>query len=86
MDVVAPKPTAPEPVKAAPQQAVDLPVAEPESATKKPKPAEKAPVAKPPKAPKNGVGLAVFATIVIVLGLGALMVYAYLRTNGVNPL
>lgn len=86
MDVVAPKPAAPEPVRAAPQQAVDLPVAEPESTAKKPKPAEKTPVAKPPKKPRTGVGLAVFATIVIVLGLGALMVYAYLRTNGVNSL
>jgi len=31
----------------------------------------------------HGVGLAVAATIIVVLGLGALFTYAYLRTNGV---
>lgn len=34
----------------------------------------------------SGAGLAIFATIVVVLGLGAMMVYAYLRTNGVAAL
>jgi len=42
-----------------------------------------APVSKPPKAP-GGAGLAVSATVVIVLGLGALLVYAYLRSNGIS--
>lgn len=40
---------------------------------------------KPPKPPKQpGVGLAIFATIVIVLLLSALATYAYLKTNGAN--
>lgn len=34
----------------------------------------------------SGVGVAIFATLVIVLGLGTLMVYAYLRTNGIAVL
>ena len=39
---------------------------------------------KPPKKQSSGVGLAITATVVIVLGLGAMMVYAYLRTNHVS--
>jgi hypothetical protein len=34
----------------------------------------------------SGVGVAIFATLVVVLGLGTLMVYAYLRTNGIAVL
>lgn len=40
--------------------------------------------AKPPKTPHSGVGLAVAATVIIVLGLAALFVYAYLRTNNIS--
>lgn len=48
--------------------------------TKTPKPA-KAP--KPPKPPRTpGVGMAITATVVIVLGLAVLAVYAYLQSNG----
>ena len=34
-----------------------------------------------PKKPSSGVGLAVFGTVVIVLGLAGLAVYAYLKTR-----
>lgn len=82
MDIKAPpRPSAPEPVKTPPPEAGK---AEPESVELK-KADKRAP--KPPKPPKtrgSGVGLAVFATIVIVLGLGALFVYAYLRTQGIS--
>ncbi len=44
---------------------------------------------KPPKPPKQphapGVGLAIFATVVIILGLAALATYAYLQTNNASP-
>ena len=44
--------------------------------------------AKPPRAPKPprqpGVGLAIFATTIIILGLAALATYAYLRTNNIS--
>lgn len=46
----------------------------------------KAEITKPPKPPRQpGVGLAIFATVVIVLGLAALATYAYLQTNGKAP-
>jgi len=32
----------------------------------------------------SGLGLVVFGTVVIVLGLGAFMVYAYLRSNAIS--
>jgi hypothetical protein len=41
-------------------------------------------VAKPPKRQGSGVGLAIFATVVIVIALAAMMVYAYLRTNHIS--
>ncbi|MGC1177378.1 MAG: hypothetical protein WA843_04885 [Candidatus Saccharimonadales bacterium] len=34
-----------------------------------------------PKQPGHGVGLAIFATVIIILGLAALATYAYLKTN-----
>lgn len=34
------------------------------------------------KSGQNGTGFAIAATVVIVLGLAGMMVYAYLRTNG----
>ena len=40
---------------------------------------------KPPKQPRQpGVGLAIFATIIIILGLGLLATYAYLRSNNIS--
>ena len=36
--------------------------------------------------PYPGLGAVIFATIVIVFGLAILMVYAYLRTNGMSIL
>lgn len=41
---------------------------------------------KSPKTPRSGVGLAIFATIVIVLALAALFAYAYLRSNNIHLL
>lgn len=43
----------------------------------KPAPPPKA----PPKPPKQGVTAAIFATVIIVLGLAALAVYAYIKTK-----
>lgn len=43
----------------------------------------RAQAAKAKPAGSRGVGLAVAATVIIVLGLGALFTYAYLRTNGI---
>ena len=45
---------------------------------------DKPKVTKPPKAPRSGVGLAITATVIIVLGLAALFVYAYLRSNNIS--
>ncbi len=86
MDVVPPRPMPAEPLKMPPQEASSIPVAKPEEPAKKlTKQKEvKQEVTKPPKAPPSGVGLAVFATIVVVLGLGAMLVYAYLRSNGIS--
>jgi hypothetical protein len=72
MDVVPPKPT--ETLKEPPKEAE-------ESVELK---TTKAPVAKPPKRQGSGVGMAIFATVVIVIVLAALMVYAYLRTNHIS--
>lgn len=38
-------------------------------------------VTKTAKQPGSGVGLAIVATVIIVLGLAALVVYAYLKTK-----
>lgn len=50
--------------------------------------AEEAPQPKPtrpPKVPKQrGSGFAIFAAIVIVLALGAMFTYAYLRSNNIS--
>jgi uncharacterized protein HemX len=73
MDVVAPKPQ---------EVPKDLPKDSEESVELKPqKPVNTKPVQKAGR----GVGLAIFATVVIVLGLAVLMVYAYLRTNHIRP-
>ena len=86
MDVVPPRPMPAEPLKMPPQEIGALPMAKPEESPKKTakEKAAKPAVTRPPKAPSSGVGLAIFATIVIVLGLGAMIVYAYLRTNGIS--
>ncbi len=74
MDVVTP----PLPEKPDPAEAADKLTARKPS----PQPAKEAP-AKPvvPKQPASGVGMAIFATVVIVLGLAALAAYAYLKTR-----
>jgi hypothetical protein len=83
MDVVPPKPT--EPPKAPPKEERDNdPPPTPHSAEAAHHKPDKPAVAKPPKQPGSGVGLAIFATIVIVLCLGALFTYAYLRTNNIS--
>lgn len=90
MDVVPPRPLPAEPLRMPPQDNSSVPVAAPKEVdkkqAKKDAKAEKASIVKPPKGPKSGVGLAVLATIIIVLGLGAMIVYAYLRTNGISVL
>lgn len=88
MDVVAPRPLPAEPLKMPPQETGPLPLVKPEESTKKPTKEKvlKTAVTKPPKTPSSGVGMAIFATIIVVLGLGAMMVYAYLRTNGISIL
>ncbi len=81
MDVMAPRPAPPEagqePLAAAPPDKTDRESKKPPA----PKKAEAKPAA--PKQPGTGVGLAIFATVVIVLGLAALATYAYLKTAGV---
>jgi hypothetical protein len=80
MDVVAAQPA----VKAAPETAA--------AEDKKPAPpaplAEKKPAAPvtPPRKPAtksggNGAGMAIIATVIIVLGLGLMATYAYLQTK-----
>ena len=88
MDVVPPQPLPAEPLKMPPQETGPLPLEKPEDDSKKPakEKAAKPAVTKPPKAPSSGVGLAIFATVIVVLGLGAMMVYAYLRTNGISSM
>lgn len=79
MDIKAPPRIAGnEPVKAPPETSD----ASLESVDLKKQDAQKP--AKPPKPPRphgSGIGLAVVATIIIVLGLGALFVYAFLQTQ-----
>lgn len=69
---VAPPP-APQP---APQPTPDVTSLLPpeEVKSKQPKPP------KPPKQPGTGVGAAIFATVVIVLGLSAIAAFAYMQT------
>jgi hypothetical protein len=86
MDVVSPPPNedASEPKQAPEADPVDKLAADDqaEQATKK---IEKQPATKP-AAPKHtgdhpGVGLAIVATVIIVLGLAVLATYAYLQTT-----
>ncbi|MDB5164636.1 MAG: hypothetical protein JWL89_262 [Candidatus Saccharibacteria bacterium] len=78
MDVVAPPPPEkPEPGTVQPPQQ--------HSADKdKPSKPQKATIEQrvvQPKQPGTGIGLAIFATVIIVLGLAALATYAYIKTN-----
>jgi hypothetical protein len=83
MDVVPPRTTSeaavePEPMATAPpdqdQPKASNPSMPPAHQKAPPKP-------KPPKQPKNGVTAAIFGTVIIVLGLAVLAVYAYLKQN-----
>ena len=81
----------PQPAAAPPQDVqppTEAPVAEPPQLEEKAQPeaAPKKEQAKPaapikPKQPGNGVGAAIAATVIIVLGLAALATYAYLKTR-----
>lgn len=62
-----------------PSAGSDAPVAEISSDKKQSKQGKP----KAAKTPHAGAGLAIVATVIIVLGLAGLFVYAYLRTNGV---
>ncbi|HVU59880.1 MAG TPA: hypothetical protein VHC98_03520 [Candidatus Saccharimonadales bacterium] len=95
MDVRPPKPVetpvATEAPKDAPAQPVPAPAEPPETSpdtSSAPLPAAKtSAAAAPPRQPHTpGVGLAIAAAISIILGLAALFVYAYLRTNGISVL
>lgn len=85
MDVTPPKPV----------EQSKAPTHEEPNTAQAPAPADEEPVyapvthaapAKPPKQHNSSVALAVIATIILVLGLGALFVYAYLRTNHLSIL
>jgi hypothetical protein len=73
---------APAPVEELPQaddHEVEEPVEESKAEADQPKPA----AVKTPKPPRQpGVTTAIVATLLIVLGLGLLATYAYLRSNG----
>ena len=80
MDVVA----APPPESPRSPETPDTPPkpAEPDKThDKPPKPAPPPKPPKPPKQPGSGVGLAITATMIIVLGLAALATYAYIQTH-----
>lgn len=73
IDVVAP------PAQNAPLRE---PPAEPKEQTAPPDPKTPAKAKQEPAAaPKSGVGLAIFATVFIVLALASLATYAYLKQN-----
>lgn len=74
MDVVAPPPESADEAAPASAPAPDHPKSQPPSA---PAHQKGPPQPKPPKAP--GVGAAIYATVIIVLGLAALAVYAYIQ-------
>ncbi|HTB48548.1 MAG TPA: hypothetical protein VK712_00515 [Verrucomicrobiae bacterium] len=74
MDVVVPPPdksNSPDTAKA------DTKSPAPESKSIKQAPAKPT----TPKQPSSGTGLAIFATVIIVLGLAALATYAYIKTR-----
>jgi hypothetical protein len=82
MDVVAPH--GPAPVAVEPEPATkDADEKDKQALTEALKDAKKDKPKKPAaaKEPSNGVGMAIFATMVIVLGLAAMATYAYLKTQ-----
>lgn len=85
MDVVVQKAPAASEEKTAPvsNPAPADQTAPPEAVAKKPTPALKQSHASSAatKPPSSGVGLAISATVVIILGLAAMAVYAYLQTR-----
>lgn len=81
--IEAPQPPVMDVQPPAPAPAPDVP-ADKQRSKESPEPAKPAPKAVKPKAPKqpgSGVGFAIAATVVIVLGLAALATYAYLQTK-----
>ncbi len=86
-DVAAPTaaetPKTPDDANVAPAPQSDTPESELASSTQ---PASDQPKAvKPPKVPRQrGAGGAIFAAVVIVLALGAMFTYAYLRSNNIS--
>lgn len=74
MDIVPPKPA----------EAPKAPFKPEETPTPAHHKAPETQAIRPPKDQRSGVGLAIVATIIIVLGLAALFVYAYLRTKNVS--
>ncbi len=85
MDVVAPPAPAPVAVQPAPPAEAADPKDTPEPAeARKDKNAPKNKIQKPalPQTPRDkSVSTAIFATVIIVLGLAALATYAYLKTQ-----
>lgn len=78
MDVRPPRTEAPEAPSAGAEQAANDIKSSPQPVAAKPA------VSKPlkePKEPGSGVGLAIFATVLIVLGLAVLATYAYIATK-----
>ena len=77
------EPPAPSPVTADPMMLPSQPAAAPPEPAAVPAERNQAAPPKPvtPKSPSHSVGTAIFATVVIVLGLAALAVYAYLKTR-----
>ena len=82
MDIKAPAKTlASEPVKTPPPEPEETPA---ESTDPKPQPEKTPKPPRPPKQPGSGIGLAICATVIIVVSLAGLFVYAYLRTMGIK--
>lgn len=80
MDIAAPPAPKPPVADSKPEVAKELttkPETKSDDKTKKPV----ATVQTKPKSPNHGVGMAIFATVVIVLGLGAIAAYAWLKQN-----
>lgn len=75
MDVVAPPPQTVDPADP-PQRAKPEPAKPPHEEKKAPKPKAE------PKPHNSSVTAAIFATVIIVLGLAALTVFAYLKQTG----
>jgi len=84
MDVVAARtPAAPASVAVAPEPPAEQTGNEerPAAAHKDPKDHPKKPAPAKSKGGDNGVGMAIFATMIIVLGLASMATYAYIQTQ-----